>query len=100
MAPSDPDTNDLEDNVTFLRSKTEVCAHTPERVAGPRADACEGCGSTFNLRLCAECGYVGCCESQQGHDHSHALEAGHPVIKSLPVSAGSFTWCYSCGRYV
>ena len=39
----------------FLRSKTEVCAHAPERVATRRADACEGCGSTFNLRLCTEC---------------------------------------------
>ena len=84
----------------FLRSKTEVCAHARDSVAAPRAEACEGCGSAFNLRLCTECGYVGCCESQQGHDRSHALEAGHPVIKSLPVSAGSFTWCYSCGRYV
>ena len=84
----------------FLRSKTEVCAHAPEGVATPRADACEGCGSTFNLRLCTECGYVGCCESQQGHDRSHALEAGHPVIKFLPVADGSFTWCYSCERYV
>lgn len=84
----------------FLRSKSEVCEHRSEALAQPRAKACEGCGSTFNLRSCAECGYVGCCESQQAHDRSHALEAGHPVIRSLPLSEGSFTWCYACDRYV
>ncbi len=84
----------------ILRSKSEICEHTPATTAQPRAAACEGCGSTFNLRLCTECGFVGCCESQQAHDRSHALEAGHPVIKSMPVTEGSFTWCYSCGRYV
>ncbi len=84
----------------FLRSKSEVCEHTPEVIAQPRAEACERCGSTFNLRLCTTCGYVGCCESQQAHDRTHALGARHPVIKALPLSEGSFTWCYSCERYV
>ena len=83
-----------------MTSTSATCEHAPEQTAAPRAEACEGCGSTFNLRLCAACGYVGCCESQQAHDRSHALGAGHPVIKSLPLSKGSFTWCYSCGRYV
>ena len=76
------------------------CEHTSEKVAAPRAHACEGCGSDFNLRFCTECGYVGCCESQQAHDRSHALEVKHPVIKSLRLSKSSFTWCYSCERYV
>jgi len=62
---------------------SEACVHVPAQVAAPRAAACEGCGSTFNLRLCAACGYVGCCESQRAHDRSHALGAEHPVIKSL-----------------
>lgn len=76
------------------------CEHSSQKVAAPRAQACEGCGSDFNLRLCTECGYVGCCESQQAHDRGHALEAKHPVIKSLPLSKSSFTWCYTCERYV
>ena len=80
-------------------SRTE-CDHGPDVVVEPRAEACEDCGATYNLRLCTECGYVGCCESQHGHDRSHAQQMGHPVIKSLPLSDRSFTWCYSCGRYV
>ncbi len=83
-----------------MSAKGDSCEHAPGETAAPRARACEGCGSTFNLRVCAECGYVGCCESQRAHDRSHALDAGHPVIKSLPLSRSSFTWCYSCERYV
>ena len=62
--------------------------------------ACEDCGSTSNLRVCATCGYVGCCESQAGHDRDHALAEGHPVIRSIPLGSGAFTWCYDCRRYV
>lgn len=77
-----------------------VCPHFDGTTAEPRADRCEGCGSAVNLRVCTACGYVGCCESQQGHDHAHAQESRHPVIKSLPLREGHFTWCYSCGRYI
>jgi uncharacterized UBP type Zn finger protein len=84
----------------WLRAEPKTCTHGPAEVAAPRAKACEDCGATFNLRVCADCGYVGCCESQLGHDRRHALETGHPVIKSLPLTRGSFTWCYECRRYV
>ena len=43
---------------------------------------------------------MGCCESQLGHNTAHARAAGHPVIKSLPLGANSFTWCYECDTYV
>ena len=76
------------------------CPHVPFHIAEPRAEACEECGSRFNLRLCTECGHVGCCESQAGHGRAHALSENHPVIKSLPVGAGHFTWCYECNKYV
>ena len=78
----------------------DVCTHQTEQVAAPRSDVCEDCNSRTNLRLCTECGYVGCCESQLGHDRDHAASTGHPVIKQLPLRAGSFTWCYACRRYV
>lgn len=77
-----------------------TCAHAPASPADGRAEACEGCGSTFNLRACADCGYVGCCESQQGHNKKHALDTGHPVIRSLPLEPSYFTWCYSCRTYL
>jgi uncharacterized UBP type Zn finger protein len=81
--------------------KTDAsCPHFDGTTASPHADRCEGCGSTFNLRVCTTCGYVGCCESQQAHDTKHARESGHVVIKSLPLEEGHFTWCYKCRAYV
>jgi uncharacterized UBP type Zn finger protein len=76
------------------------CPHVPEMFAFPGAEACEGCGSRVDLRVCGECGFVGCCESQWGHDRVHALAQGHPVIRSLPANRHSFTWCYGCRCYV
>ena len=76
------------------------CPHFDGTTAEPRAEQCEGCGSTFNLRVCTTCGHVGCCESQKGHNTQHAKSSGHPVIKSLPVKQGHFTWCYQCRKYL
>jgi uncharacterized UBP type Zn finger protein len=86
--------------MALIGKPAKACTHEPKAVARPRAEACEGCGTDFNLRLCAECGYVGCCESQRAHDQSHARETGHHVIKSLPLTDASFTWCYACERYI
>ncbi len=84
-----------------LGSKTKECMHLPEEMHAPRASSCEECGSSVNLRACAECGHVGCCESQLAHNTAHYRDSGHPVIKSLPLeSSRSFTWCYECGRYI
>ena len=76
------------------------CPHFDGTTAEPRVERCEGCGSTFNLRACTTCGHVGCCESQQGHNTQHAKSSGHPVIKSLPIGQGHFTWCYQCRKYL
>lgn len=76
------------------------CSHFDGKVARPRSDRCEGCGATDALRVCTSCGHVGCCESQHGHNTEHARMSGHPVIKSLPLEEGHFTWCYVCGKYL
>jgi len=83
-----------------MTALTLSCPHTPERVASPSGGACEECGSTWNLRLCASCGHVGCCESQAGHARAHALGVDHPVIYQMPVGPGSFVWCYAEDRYL
>lgn len=76
-----------------------TCEHRPAELPAPAADACQECGSRYNLRMCAHCGHVGCCESQAGHARAHALGEGHPVIRALPVERG-FTWCYVENAYV
>ena len=79
--------------------RTESCGHAPAELAGARAEACERCGEQRNLRVCAECGHVGCCESLGGHNTAHFRDSGHAVIRSVPLETG-FTWCYECEAYL
>ena len=81
-------------------SQKIACTHLPATIAAPSGAVCEECGSQTSLRLCIECGHVGCCESQAGHGRDHALAHHHSVISSLPLGEGSFTWCYECDTYV
>ncbi len=39
----------------FSRTRAE-CTHVSDHVAEPRTQHCQECGSTFNLRICTECG--------------------------------------------
>jgi len=81
-------------------SSKPLCAHAQMEPAAPRGDRCEECGSRFNLRSCAQCGHVGCCESQAGHAGAHALGEGHPVIEQMTGSGPGFAWCYVERSYV
>jgi uncharacterized UBP type Zn finger protein len=82
-----------------MQQEQVACVHVPRILAEPRDATCEKCGETRNLRACAHCGHVGCCESLQAHNTVHFRETGHAVIRSMPVDRG-FTWCYECGRYL
>ena len=83
-------------NCSHLDQVRSVEPNTPQ--------GCEECLKTggwwVHLRLCLTCGHVGCCESQASHAAEHAKAHHHPVIKSLPVADGHFTWCYDCDTYV
>jgi len=78
-----------------------VCTHLdtvelrelPAEVAG-----CEDClrigGKWVHLRICLECGHVGCCDSSPyRHATAHAHETGHPIIRSLEPGE-EWCWCY------
>ena len=50
-------------------------------------DGCEDClatgGQWLHLRICLECGHVGCCDSSPNqHASAHARETGHQLIRS------------------
>jgi len=60
--------------------------------------ACRECllrGDTWvHLRLCLECGHVGCCDSSKNkHATRHFHRTRHPVIRSIEPGE-SWTWCY------
>jgi hypothetical protein len=47
-----------------------------------------------HLRLCMECGHVGCCDSSKNKHatkHFHALN--HPIMRSIEPGE-SWGWCY------
>jgi uncharacterized UBP type Zn finger protein len=62
------------------------------------ADECLGCreesrSDWVHLRLCLECGYVGCCDSSpRRHATAHYAGSSHPVIRSFEPGE-SWRWC-------
>ena len=54
----------------------------------------EGAGWWLNLRRCAQCGHIGCCDSSPGQPASrHASAEGHPVIASFEPGESWF-WSF------
>jgi hypothetical protein len=61
-------------------------------------DGCEEClaagGRWLHLRICLECGHVGCCDDSPGkHASAHAAAAEHPIIRSLEPGE-DWSWCF------
>jgi len=64
----------------------------------PEDRRCEDCvreGSSWvHLRLCLECGHLACCDSSpRRHASAHALDIGHPVVRSAEPGE-DWRWCY------
>jgi hypothetical protein len=61
-------------------------------------DGCEDClreGTLWvHLRLCLECGHVGCCDdSPERHATRHGQGTGHPIIRSIEPGE-EWSWCF------
>jgi hypothetical protein len=82
-----------------MSDRDPVCTHLdsihitelPESV-----DGCEDClrdgGVWLHLRICLQCGHVGCCDDSPGrHASRHAGTSSHPIIRSLEPGE---TWCW------
>ena len=64
----------------------------------PDAPGCEEClaagGRWVHLRACQTCGHIACCDSSPSrHARGHALDVGHPVVRSYEPGEGWF-YCY------
>lgn len=77
------------------------CPHVP---ALPRPEpepltaTCPECQALdshpVQLRICLECGYVGCCDSSTyRHSTGHFEKTGHPVMRSFEPGE-DWRWCY------
>jgi len=77
----------------------QECSHLKTIVnPKPKSKDCEEClkmGDTWvHLRLCEECGHVGCCDSSKNkHATKHFHTTKHPIIKSLQPGE-TWGWCY------
>jgi uncharacterized UBP type Zn finger protein len=75
------------------------CTHLNQiRKVKPSANGCEEClkiGSTWvHLRMCLECGHVGCCDSSPNkHATKHFHKTKHPIMRSIEPGE-SWGWCY------
>jgi len=77
-----------------------TCSHlaTMRDVAPRTPNGCEEClalGDTWvHLRLCTECGHVGCCDSSQNkHATKHFHATKHPIIASFERGE-NWKWCF------
>lgn len=63
-----------------------------------QSDGCEDCLAAgtpwLHLRICVECGHVGCCDdSPEQHATNHWKQTGHPIIRSLEPGE-TWSWCF------
>ena len=85
--------------------RVKACEHVPIDVpALPSSLVCEDCvkmgGRWVHLRLCLQCGHVGCCDdSPNRHATGHFHATGHPVIRSAEPGE-DWRWCYAHQRQV
>ena len=76
-----------------------ACTHLDTiRDVEPNTEGCEEClktGDTWvHLRLCLECGHVGCCDdSKNKHATKHYHQTHHPIITSLQPGE-HWKFCY------
>ncbi|QFU85824.1 Na+/H+ antiporter [Amycolatopsis sp. YIM 10] len=77
------------------------CKHLDKAPADTEPETPEGCaeclrdgGSWVHLRLCLECGHVGCCDSSVGkHASAHFHDTRHPVMRSYEPGE-TWRWCF------
>jgi hypothetical protein len=83
-----------------MSSSAETCSHVDQvrDVAPNTPNGCQEClelGMRWvHLRLCQECGHVGCCDQSQGkHATKHFHSSKHAIMKSFQPGE-DWSWCY------
>lgn len=86
------------------RTHVVGCSHvaslhpvTPSTFAG-----CEDClktgGTWVHLRVCLQCGHVGCCDSSPNrHATGHHRATQHPLVQSFEPGE-DWVWCFVDAR--
>jgi monovalent cation/hydrogen antiporter len=84
---------------TYCEHLDDAPEDTKPNVEGECEDCLrEGVTTWVHLRLCLECGHLGCCDSSpRTHARRHFDETDHPVIRSGEPGE-SWRWCYIDSR--
>ena len=75
------------------------CTHTNQiHVTNVDKHVCEDCVKTgdkwVHLRMCLECGHLGCCDSSKNkHATKHFQHTKHPLMRSAEPGE-AWVWCY------
>lgn len=82
---------------------TTTCEHLDATAsAEPTPGTPNGCAECLarnervwaHLRICLDCGHVGCCDSSpHRHATAHFHETGHPVMRSFEPDE-TWRWCF------
>jgi hypothetical protein len=84
-----------------MEGMSDTCTHL-DTVADvtPSSDGCEDClqmgGRWVHLRMCMQCGHIGCCDNSPHHhatSHWHS-NPDHPLIRSYEPGE-DWWWCYA-----
>jgi uncharacterized UBP type Zn finger protein len=85
---------------------TKTCEHVTDHVKAvkPSSKGCEEClklgDKWVHLRMCLECGHVGCCDSSKNrHARAHFHATQHPIIQSAERGE-NWRWCYIDDMYL
>lgn len=78
-----------------------TCTHLDHVLVTELPESVEGCADCLaagtqwvHLRICLECGHVGCCDSSpMRHASAHAAATEHPIIRSLEPGE-EWAWCF------
>ncbi len=76
-----------------------TCTHLNSiRGVAPSAHGCEEClklgDAWVHLRICLECGHVGCCDSSKNrHASAHFHASAHPLVQSAEPNE-DWLYCY------
>ncbi|RNL81823.1 cation:proton antiporter domain-containing protein [Halostreptopolyspora alba] len=97
---ADPGKPDPTRVVAFDPDPDTHCPHVGDiRPVLPSTSGCTGClrqgkHDWVHLRVCAQCGYVGCCDSSpERHASAHSAESGHPIAVSAEPGE-RWAWCF------
>ena len=83
--------------MTAARQCTHLDSIAVTELPGPPL-VCEECpkigGTWVHLRMCLQCGEIGCCDnSPNRHATGHFEATGHPLIRSAQPHE-NWRWCY------